>query len=401
MTEQVDLSSDELSNRELLDRAAELRWRIERLEAELLGMIDEVSRREAHEEDGAVSVVAWLRTRCRLDHGRASELARLARAGDSFPELREAHRDGRVSGCEVRRIASGAETVRRDMLRQAVPEETVEQQVSELRGELLTSAENGEGPQGLRREIDSRRHRIAADAVSFDEWVAFQQRELYFRTTFGGMVDVRGTLDPLSAATVRAAIEPLSAQPTSGDPTASQRRADALVQLADRALNSDELPRSRRQRPHVGVTVDQTTLRQGSGAEGTHPAHLHGHGASSAEAARLLSCDAEVRRLVIDPDSEVLDVGRASRVVSPGLFAALRARDGGCTHPKCDRPPEWCDAHHVVHWAHGGVTDLDNLVLLCRRHHTETHLRGTQRGRRTTDRNGISAGIRPPPRNPD
>lgn len=398
MEERSDPCTGELSNRSLLDGAVELRWRIEQLEAELLGMVGEIRRRGAHEDDGAVSLVTWLRTRCRFDRGRAGELVRLARAGDEHPELGEAHREGRVTGCEVRRIASGTESVRRDMLRHGTPEEVVDRSVAHLRADLLESAENGEGPQGLRREIDSRRHQLSADAMSFDEWVAFEQRELYFCTTFGGMVDLRGTLDPLSAATVRAAVEALSARDDApGDTTAGQRRADALVQLADRALESGTLPRARRQRPHVGVTVSQTSLRTPSTVEGADAAQLHGHGPSSADAARLLACDGEVRRLVVGPASEVLDVGRSTRVVPPSLFNALSVRDGGCTHPRCDRPPEWCDAHHVVHWAHGGTTDLDNLVLLCRKHHTATHLRDGGGQPPGTSRHGVGFRDPPPP----
>lgn len=71
--------------------------------------------------------------------------------------------------------------------------------------------------------------------------------------------------------------------------------------------------------------------------------------------------------------SEPLDVGRKTPVISAALRRALAVRDRGCRFPGCDRPRSWCDAHHVVHWADGGATELANLVLLCRRHHTLTH----------------------------
>ncbi len=367
----------ESTDRALLDGAVRLRWRIEQLEAELLGMVSEIDRRRAFEHDGALSVTAWLGTTCRMDRGRAGDVVRLARAGKAFPELHEAHARGRISSCEVRRIAGGAETVRRDLERTGAPAGKVDQDIEELRHSLLESAEDGEGPRGLRREIGSRRHQLAADAMAFDEWVAFQQRELHFGTTFGGMVEIRGTLDPLSAASVRTAIESLSTTTEQApELSAGQRRADALVQLAERAMDAGTLPGSRRQRPHIGVTVSETTLRTPPEAPGGEPAELHGHGPASGHTARLLACDGEIRRLVTGADSEVLDVGRATRAVPGGLFRALSLRDGGCARPGCDRPPEWCDAHHLVHWAHGGPTSLDNLVLLCRRHHTEVHLSG-------------------------
>jgi HNH endonuclease len=79
-----------------------------------------------------------------------------------------------------------------------------------------------------------------------------------------------------------------------------------------------------------------------------------------------------------------LEVGRATRVVSPAQRTALAVRDGGCVFPGCDRPPAWCDAHHLRHWLHGGTTDLANLVLLCRAHHRAVHEGGQH--------------LRPPPR---
>ena len=71
--------------------------------------------------------------------------------------------------------------------------------------------------------------------------------------------------------------------------------------------------------------------------------------------------------------SEPLDVGRASRTVSPAQRRALTIRDRGCVFPGCDRPPGWCDGHHIVHWADGGPTDLANLALLCHHHHKAIH----------------------------
>jgi hypothetical protein len=68
-----------------------------------------------------------------------------------------------------------------------------------------------------------------------------------------------------------------------------------------------------------------------------------------------------------------LEVGRATRVVSAAQRTALAVRDGGCRSPGCDRPPAWCEAHHLRHWLHGGATDLGNLVLLCRAHHRAVH----------------------------
>lgn len=69
----------------------------------------------------------------------------------------------------------------------------------------------------------------------------------------------------------------------------------------------------------------------------------------------------------------ILAAGRTARFVTPALRKALNRRDRGCAYPGCDRPPEWCDAHHLRHWADGGTTNLDNLALVCGFHHTRLH----------------------------
>ncbi len=92
-----------------------------------------------------------------------------------------------------------------------------------------------------------------------------------------------------------------------------------------------------------------------------------------AETARRLACDAGIIPVVLGSRSEALDIGRLSRVVPTALRRAVDLRDKTCRFPGCDRPPSWCDCHHLIHWAHGGATCLANLILLCRFHHTRVH----------------------------
>jgi hypothetical protein len=79
--------------------------------------------------------------------------------------------------------------------------------------------------------------------------------------------------------------------------------------------------------------------------------------------------------------TQPLEVGRTSRVVTAAQRVALVVRDRGCSFPGCDRPPARCEAHHLVHWLHGGPTDLQNLVLVCRAHHRAVHEGGWRLGR--------------------
>ena len=125
------------------------------------------------------------------------------------------------------------------------------------------------------------------------------------------------------------------------------------------------------ERPHVTLTVGLDALRNlKASAEFDHS------GPVQIEAARRLSCDASIVRVVMAGPSEPLDVGRKTPVVSAATRRAVILRDRYCRFPGCDRPPTWCDAHHIVHWADGGPTSLCNLILLCRRHHTMLHERG-------------------------
>jgi len=111
----------------------------------------------------------------------------------------------------------------------------------------------------------------------------------------------------------------------------------------------------------------------GSWFAGPRAAETEWAGPISAEAARRLACDAIITRVITYGASQPLDVGRRTRTIPSAIRTALTVRDRGCAWPGCDRPPPWTDAHHIIPWANGGPTNLDNLVLLCRRHHRTVH----------------------------
>jgi len=144
--------------------------------------------------------------------------------------------------------------------------------------------------------------------------------------------------------------------------------ADALVELADRALRGGDLPTQGGEKPTLVLTLDYTKLAAevGTGTLDTGD-HL------PASTVRRLACDAKIIPAVLGGPSQPLDLGRAQRTVTTALRRALVLRDKGCTFPGCDLPPGWCDAHHLRHWANGGPTDLNNTVLLCPRHHHTAH----------------------------
>ena len=190
-----------------------------------------------------------------------------------------------------------------------------------------------------------------------------------------GMAEYRLRLDPEGRAVLEAILGPLAApQPSteSGSDlrTSDQRRADALVEVCRRAAAAGgHAPTTAK--AAVVVTMDYQDLKSLTGSGTTLTGDL-----LAPETVRRLACDAGIIPAVLGSRSEVLDLGRTRRLVTPGLLTALYLRDAGCTFPGCSRPPSWCDAHHCRHWCDGGQTDLTNLALLCPRHHTIVHQKG-------------------------
>jgi len=102
-------------------------------------------------------------------------------------------------------------------------------------------------------------------------------------------------------------------------------------------------------------------------------------GRLSRVALERLACDCELSRVIMDGPSQVIDAGRTTRTIPARLWRASVVRDRHCRAPGCDRPPVWCEAHHIRHWRDGGPTDLANLQLLCWQHHRERHIHDTRR----------------------
>ena len=146
------------------------------------------------------------------------------------------------------------------------------------------------------------------------------------------------------------------------------RMFDALIQLARLAQAKGLLPDCHGGVPQVAVTVDLDQLREGLGEVTTTLGE-----SLTATQVRRMACDADLIPGVLGADGAILDVGRTQRLVTAALWVILVIRDKHCAFPGCRRPPVMCHAHHIVHWVDGGVTSLDNLVLLCGTHHRTIH----------------------------
>jgi len=205
------------------------------------------------------------------------------------------------------------------------------------------------------------RHAADPEGVVDEEKQGVEARSLTFSTAEDGCVLVKGILDKVGGGALRTALEPLAKRDGKDDHRDYPRRlADALVDLSMNALD----------RPNLQVTTSLETLL---GLTGAPAAEMEFSLPISAKAVERLGCDCSITRILLGSDSAVIDVGRSKRTVSGPARRALNARDGHCRWPGCDPPAQCSAAHHVVHWTNGGSTDLDNLILLCHRHHWMVH----------------------------
>ncbi len=200
-------------------------------------------------------------------------------------------------------------------------------------------------------------------------------RELFLHRRRTGVWELRGRFDDETGTRTSALLDALAERRTGAEGpdhrTHPQRYGDAFSDAVDLALNSPQLPMQAGERAHVMVAMSLEDLKTGVGA-----ATLGDTGTITAAEARVQACDAMIIPAVLGAKSEPLDLGCLRRLISAGLRRALFLRDRGCAFPGCHRPPRHCQGHHIRHWANGGPTNLNNLVLMCAHHHRLLHRSG-------------------------
>jgi len=216
---------------------------------------------------------------------------------------------------------------------------------------------------------------LAADQLDGDSHEAAPPRnEVKAAVTLEGRVDGTFSLESISGAQFLGVLDHLAppdpVDAPDGPRSLSERRGDALAEVAA-LLHDGGKPGSNP--PNLDVLVDVATATGTEPEPATAGRDLEGIGPITSEALDQLECGATLRRLVMAGDSIVLDMGRKVRLATPSQARATRIRDGGCIFSSCDRPPQWCDIHHVDEWLSGGHTDVARMCCLCRRHHTLIH----------------------------
>ena len=195
--------------------------------------------------------------------------------------------------------------------------------------------------------------------------------EAHLSQTLDGRWYLNGAFDAEGGALIDTAIRLANSGDWNRIP--AERRGEALVTVCRWFLDNQDRHTGRRHRPHLNVVVDGDSLN-GHG-------HLEGGLAEqripldSPTLTRLL-CDCTMHRMLRDSAGTIIDYGRATRTIPAPLFNTLVVRDEHCRFPDCDRPPTWCDGHHVRWYSRGGPTNIDNPVLLCNRHHHRLHKPG-------------------------
>jgi hypothetical protein len=342
------------------------------LEARFLALLREFDTQRYWEPAGFHSCAHWLNLKCSIGLNAAREKLRVAHALADLPKIAAAFAAGRLSYSKVRAMTRIADTSNEDYLMMIATHgtawhvETLVQKYRRVR--RVQDAEREKTPQSLRSlnwyydEDDCLviKARLPAECGA----VVIQALE---QAMAAAEAEGLGMELPVANA-VSAPVNPvvLEPDPESGlDVTAETRlpkhvqRADALVRLAENSLASTGGSSSAgRYRVVLHVTAETSHLENGPYV--------------SAETSRRLCCDAALVGLMEDARGIPLSVGRQTRSIPPWLRRALQARDGGCRFPGCTHT-RFVDGHHIRHWADGGETSLENLVLLCRHHHGLVH----------------------------
>lgn len=339
-----------------------------RLDAAHTARVDAWEAKATWSIDGAHSGATWLASHTHQPRGTAAAVIRLGRALRSMPLVAAAFADGQISATKARMLADAAKVA---------PEHFARDE------EMLLGHARNLRVDHLRRSLAFWRAQTVPDDEAARTAKQHDDRHVSLSRTFQGTWRLDGTLtaedgEILHDALTRMARARYKAEQAAAKAagqtvrsTAGQRRADAIVELARMCLANEN--GTSLNVPSVTAVIDVTRLMNAA----TGPADLVGHtGAGSpltAEAARRLTCDAHISRIITGPASAPIDLGTTARLPSPAQRRALAVRDGGCAFPGCDRPPGWCHAHHIDHWSRGGTTDVDNMVLLCSHHHHRVH----------------------------
>ncbi len=312
---------------------------------ELLVLIRQFDERAGWLKWGLANCAEWLHWRCDLSLSAAREKVRVAHALKILPAIATAFSSGQLSYSKVRALTRVARTDNEEALLAFALKTTaarVEERCRELRcgtAESVSDANRAHTCRSLRMHRDAGR-----GVMTITVELPLETGELLEKA--------------LDRARDTIAIE----SPELVDERWSAQQADALVTISNAYLfGRSDRSGSTSDNYQVAVHVERSALANGDGRSSL-----------PIESVKRLCCDSDAVVIVENEAGEPLSVGRKTRTVPTAIKRALRARDKGCAFPGCHHK-RFVDAHHIKHWSAGGETSLDNLMLLCSRHHRLVH----------------------------
>jgi Domain of unknown function (DUF222)/HNH endonuclease len=339
---------------DLVGDIAGLHSQMQRLQAVMLSMVRVCDGDGGHHVAGFATTGSMLTDGLRLTPGQGQAMVRTARElPPTFPAVWEALRAGDISVAHAAAVCRARKKVPADHLEAAEP--------------LLLDVARVGSPSMVRAAVDRIADLLDPQEHDDDLQDAFARRNLSVSETLDGWWAVDGHLPPEIGARLSAALEEFAAPLGLADTrTAEQRRADAIGEIADAAVDGETTGLS-----SVVIVADADRM---DGVGAMWDASGLPVGLTTFD---MAVCQCTVRLVVATASGigwKPIAVGMAARFATPAQRAALTVRDRGCVFRGCTRPPRRCHAHHVIDWRDAGPTDVDNLVFLCAYHHRMVHL---------------------------
>ena len=414
----------QLSESELLADAAAVSHQIQLLEARRIALVAEIDARVSREKLGFPGPAGWLTSTTLLSPSKANKIVALARGMAAFPDIADAVNTGVMSVDHAALILTFAET----------PPENLPDEGRDVARKALIAATGPEARTGRIRAAITRLEDSFGNKKPPAEDT--DRNEFFASKTLNGRLVLKGDFDAITGEKLLTALSPLTeprpaADGTDDDRSPAKRRADAFGHILDQYLASSNRPTEGGERPHLNLHItlrDLTDLRDSADADdiaddentrsttesdtdtvdpvdintghpitpdsatepepataadrgayrdllgdGTTVGWLPWMGPLSRNTSRQLACDCILTAIVMDENGSPINLARTARTVTAKQRKALIARDHTCAFPGCGKPASWTEAHHIWHWADGGPTDMNNLVLLCRFHHRLMH----------------------------
>jgi hypothetical protein len=363
LEEMAGVEDTTLSSGELAADIVELAHVIQTAEMLQSRRMKILAARGGHHDLGYSSPTAFLVDQTKVTPAHARRIISHGNATGRAPHAYQAWADGRLSTDQVRHLFAAAE---------AVPDEypDAEERLVEI-VESLDAVDTAKTVAYWRQAMEG--------PGELDPMVQQTRRGLSLSETTGGMRRIDGWLTPTAGAALQAALDANTPPRREEDVrTPRQRRHDALENLCRDWLDNGTTPTVGGEKPHLVLHTDLKALQGVAG--GLH--ETENGQIIDVDTLRMIACDCSVTRIILDPETEVLDIGRKTRVWTTAQRRAITARDRHCQGPGCHAKPRHCDIHHTHHWTTGGTTSVDKGLLLCRPCHIQEHAKTQHRQRR-------------------